>query len=153
MFHNLCRDQHEISAILSYFSFSYDTTSTATPLTLVLCVIFHFSDFSQLRMMRPRTWFKISSRSVVSQRARIFTLTIGAYHVFFCCFKFLIFLTFFIFIFHMFKFSSFHFSNVFHIVHVFFFFVFCIFLFFHLIIFFHFFIFCWHFNTISPLPD
>ena len=42
----------------------------------LLWVIFNFSFFSQLRMMRAQTWFKISSRSVVP---RIFTLTTSAH--------------------------------------------------------------------------
>ena len=46
---------------------------------LVLWVIFIFPNFSQLRMMNTRTWLKISFRSVVPKRARIFTLTTSAH--------------------------------------------------------------------------
>ena len=46
------------------------------PAMLVDCVgdfqFFHF--FSQLRMMRTRTWFKISSRSVVPKKSTHFHL-------------------------------------------------------------------------------
>ena len=41
--------------------------------------IFNFPAFFRLRMMCARTWFKISSRSVVPKNARIFTLTTSAH--------------------------------------------------------------------------
>ena len=41
---------------------------------LVLGVIFNFSFFSQLRMMRARTWFKISGRLLVPKKSTHFHL-------------------------------------------------------------------------------
>ena len=55
--------------------------SLEAAILLVLSVVFNFQNFSQLRKMHARTWFKISSRSVVPKKctARIFTLTSSAH--------------------------------------------------------------------------